>query len=104
MNLAVIPARGGSRRIPRKNIREFAGSPIIHWSISAAFMSGLFDKVVVSTDDEEIAQIASQSGALVPFMRPMHLADDVTPTRQVVNHAIESCEAKWGRFEKVCCN
>ena len=103
MKLAIIPARGGSRRIPRKNIREFAGSPVIHWSISAALMSGLFDKVVVSTDDEEIAQVARQSGALVPFVRPAQLADDYTPTRQVVNHAIESCEAIWGRFDTVCC-
>jgi N-acylneuraminate cytidylyltransferase len=103
MKLAIIPARGGSRRIPRKNIREFAGSPVIHWSISATLMCGLFDKVVVSTDDEEIAQVARQNGALVPFMRPTQLADDYTPTRQVVNHAIESCEAKWGRFDTVCC-
>jgi len=103
MNLAIIPARGGSQRIPRKNIREFAGSPMIHWSISVALMSGLFDKVVVSTDDEEIAQVAKNSGALVPFMRPAQLADDYTPTRQVVNHAIETCEAKWGRFDRVCC-
>lgn len=103
MNLAVIPARGGSQRIPRKNIREFAGHPIIHWSINAALESGLFDQVVVSTDDEEIAAIAQQSGASVPFLRPAHLADDFTPTRQVVNHAIEQCEHAWGRFEKVCC-
>lgn len=103
MRLAVIPARGGSRRIPRKNIRDFAGAPIIHWSISAALMTGLFDKVVVSTDDEDIAHVARQSGALVPFMRPAPLADDFTPTRQVVNHAIEQCEALWGRFETICC-
>jgi pseudaminic acid cytidylyltransferase len=101
--LAIIPARGGSRRIPRKNIRDFGGAPVIHWSISAALACGLFDQVVVSTDDEEIAAVARASGAQTPFMRPVALADDFTPTRQVVNHAIEACEGVWGRFDQVCC-
>ena len=76
MKLAIIPARGGSRRIPRKNIRNFAGSPVIHWPIAAALATGLFDHVVVSTDDEEIATVARQAGALTPFVRPSELADD----------------------------
>jgi pseudaminic acid cytidylyltransferase len=103
MRLAIIPARGGSQRIPRKNIRVFAGVPVIHWSISAAMFSGLFDKIVVSTDDPEIAAVARQSGALTPFVRPHELSDNHTPTRQVVNHAIRECEVRWGRFEQVCC-
>lgn len=103
MRLAIIPARGGSKRIPRKNIREFAGRPVISWSIQAANKCGLFDKVVVSTDDEEIADISRQAGALTPFIRPVDLSGDLVPTRQVINHAINACEAVWGRFDEVCC-
>ena len=101
--LAIIPARGGSRRIPRKNVRDFGGAPVIHWPISTALSSGLFDQVVVSTDDEDIASVARQSGALIPFMRPAELANDFTPFRQVVNHAIKACETVWGRYDQVCC-
>jgi pseudaminic acid cytidylyltransferase len=101
--LAIIPARGGSRRIPRKNIRDFGGAPVIHWPISTALTCGLFDQVVVSTDDEDIASVARQSGALTPFKRPVELADDFTPFRQVVNHAIKACETVWGRYDQVCC-
>ena len=88
--LAVIPARGGSKRIPRKNIRLFAGKPMIAYAIEAALSSGVFDHVVVSTDDPEIAGIAADHGASLPFVRPAHLADDMTPTVPVVAHAIET--------------
>ena len=88
MKIAVIPARGGSKRIPRKNIREFAGKPMIAHAISAAIESGLFEHVIVSTDDEEISRIANEWGAETPFMRPDELADDYTPTVPVIAHAI----------------
>jgi len=89
VNLAIIPARGGSKRIPRKNIRPFCGKPIIVWSIEAARASGCFDSVIVSTDDEEIAECARGAGADVPFKRPATLSDDHTGTAAVVRHAIE---------------
>ena len=89
MKLAVIPARGGSKRIPRKNIKLFAGKPMIAWSIEAAQRTGLFDRIVVSTDDEEIASIARKYGADVPFVRPAELSDDYTGTAPVIAHAIE---------------
>ncbi|MEI8265165.1 MAG: pseudaminic acid cytidylyltransferase [Betaproteobacteria bacterium] len=89
MKLAVIPARGGSKRIPRKNIRPFAGLPIIGHSIRAALASALFDEVMVSTDDDEIAEVALSLGAAVPFVRPRTLADDHTGTNAVVRHALE---------------
>ena len=85
--IAIIPARGGSKRIPRKNIKEFYGKPLIAYSIQAALESKLFDKVIVSTDDEEIANIAKKYGAEVPFMRPKELSDDFTGTGEVVKHA-----------------
>lgn len=90
MRIALIPARGGSKRIPRKNIRPFCGKPIIAWPIEAAIQSGLFGRVVVSTDDAEIAAIAREFGAETPFDRPANLADDMTPTRDVIIHALES--------------
>ena len=89
MKLAVIPARGGSKRIPRKNVKLFAGKPMIAWSIEAAQRTGLFDRIVVSTDDEEIASIARKYGADVPFVRPAELSDDHTGTAPVIAHAIE---------------
>jgi pseudaminic acid cytidylyltransferase len=101
--LAVIPARGGSKRIPRKNLREFAGRPIIAHSIQAARDSGLFDVVLVSTDDEEIAAVARAHGADVPFLRPKHLADDHTGTQAVVKQAIEAVAAWRSTPEQVCC-
>ncbi|MDG1500321.1 MAG: pseudaminic acid cytidylyltransferase [Planctomycetota bacterium] len=101
MNLAVIPARGGSKRIPRKNIRPFCGKPMIVWSIEAALASGCFDRVVVSTDDEEIAKVALEHGAEVPFMRPAELSDDHTGTTPVVAHAAHSCGAEGD--DAVCC-
>jgi N-acylneuraminate cytidylyltransferase len=103
VNLAVIPARGGSKRIPRKNIKPFHGRPIIAYSIAAALECGLFADVVVSTDDEEIAAVARASGATVPFMRPAALADDFVGMMPVVRHAIEALAAAGKRFEYVCC-
>ena len=84
MRVAIIPARGGSKRIPRKNIKFFCGKPIIAYSIEAALSSGCFDKVIVSTEDDEIALIAESFGASVPFMRPQNIADDRTGTNAVV--------------------
>ena len=103
MRLAVIPARGGSKRIPRKNVRTFCGKPMIAWSIETARMSGCFDRIVVSTDDREIAEVARSFGAEVPFLRPDELADDHTGTIPVIAHAIE-----WHREhdlmpDQVCC-
>jgi pseudaminic acid cytidylyltransferase len=103
MRLAVIPARGGSKRIPRKNIREFCGRPIIAWSIEAARLSGCFDRVIVSTDDDEIAEVARAAGAEVPFRRPAELSDDYTATVPVINHAIQWCRQAGFAVEQVCC-
>ena len=103
MKLAVIPARGGSKRIPRKNIKLFCGKPIIAWSIEAAQQSGCFDQIVVSTDDAEIAEVARQCGAQVPFMRPADLSDDQTGTTAVVAHAIGRLEVQGQQPEQVCC-
>lgn len=101
--LAVIPARGGSKRIPRKNLRPFAGRPIIGHSVGAALDSGLFDVVLVSTDDEEIAEVARGLGAQVPFLRPRELADDHTGTQAVVAQAIRAV-AEWRSLPaQVCC-
>lgn len=103
MNVAIIPARGGSKRIPRKNIREFCGRPMITWPITTALQSGLFDHVLVSTDDAEIAKIARQAGAETPFIRPAELADDHTGTTDVVAHALNwALEAGW-EVEAACC-
>lgn len=90
MSVCVIPARGGSKRIPRKNIKPFHGRPMIGWSIEAAQQSGLFDRVVVSTDDAEIAETARSLGAQTPFIRPDDLANDFTATVPVIAHAIEA--------------
>ncbi|QNG27879.1 pseudaminic acid cytidylyltransferase [Synechococcus sp. HK01-R] len=103
MSLCLIPARGGSKRIPRKNIRNFRGQPMIAWSIQAARQSGCFDRVVVSTDDEEIASISLSFGAEVPFKRPSRLADDYSGTREVVVHAIDALERDMCAGNDVCC-
>lgn len=101
MRVAIIPARGGSKRIPRKNIRIFHGKPIIAWSIEAANNSKLFDRVIVSTDDEEIAKIARKFGAETPFIRPSELADDFTGTSDVIRHAIQFLDLE--NLSAVCC-
>ena len=103
MKIAVIPARGGSKRIPRKNIKLFCGKPMIAWSIEAARASGLFDHIVVSTDDAEIAEVAKVHGAEIPFMRPAALSDDHTGTSPVVAHAIEWYRARGQMPDPVCC-
>lgn len=101
MNLAIIPARGGSKRIPRKNAKLFCGKPIIAYAIQNAIQSEIFDEVIVSTDSEEIATIAIQYGAKVPFMRPQHLSDDHTPTLPVIAHALQMQQAQ--DLDMVCC-
>lgn len=103
MKVAVIPARGGSKRIPRKNVLPFCGRPMITWPIAAAQASGCFDRIVVSTDDDEIAKVAVAAGAEVPFVRPAALAGDHTPTIPVVAHAIEQLRAAGSDPEVVCC-
>jgi len=103
MNIAVIPARGGSKRIPRKNIKNFCDRPMISYAISAAIESTIFDHIVVSTDDAEIAQVAESFGAETPFLRPMELANDYTATAPVVAHAIEMCRKRGWVVENVCC-
>jgi N-acylneuraminate cytidylyltransferase len=103
MRLAVIPARGGSKRLPRKNIRLFAGLPMIAWSIKAALESRCFDDVVVSTDDADIAAVAQHHGATVPFLRPANLADDHTGTTPVVAHAIQWHIDHGAAPAEVCC-
>jgi len=103
MKLCVIPARGGSKRIPRKNIREFYGKPMIAWSIEAARASGCFDQIIVSTDDAEIADVARQWHADVPFMRPAELADDFAGTTPVVAHAVQWLQAHGHQLKAVCC-
>ncbi|KPM78009.1 MULTISPECIES: pseudaminic acid cytidylyltransferase [Pseudoalteromonas] len=102
MKIAIIPARGGSKRIPKKNIKLFCGKPIIGYAITTAISSGLFDKVVVSTDCFEIAEIAKQFGAEVPFMRDPALADDFAPTREVVQDALNFFEQTQS-IDYICC-
>lgn len=103
MNLCVIPARGGSKRMPRKNVRHFCGKPMIAWSIEAALAAGVFDAVVVSTDDEEIAAVAKSLGVEVPFVRPAELCDDHTATMPVVAHAIRWWEKNRRPVTYCCC-
>jgi pseudaminic acid cytidylyltransferase len=103
MNIAIIPARGGSKRIPRKNIKLFDGKPMIAYAINAAEASGLFEHIVVSTEDEEIAAIAREWGAETPFARPAELANDYTATVPVIAHGIKACRALGWKFERVCC-
>lgn len=103
MNIAVIPARGGSKRIPRKNIKDFCGKPMLAWSIEAALKSDCFDQVIVSTDDEEIAAVGRAHGAETPFLRPATLADDHTGTGAVVRHAIQWLVDQNKKPDQVCC-
>lgn len=103
VNICIIPARGGSKRIPRKNIKPFHGVPMIARSIGAALASGCFDQVIVSTEDPEIADIARDAGASVPFMRPDDLADDHTGTVDVIQHGIRWLDDQGSRPDAVCC-
>lgn len=102
-NIAIIPARGGSKRIPRKNIRPFMGKPVISYSIEAALQSGLFQEVMVSTDDEEIASVARQYGAKVPFMRSVEMADDYATTADVILEVLNNYQERGETFGRVCC-
>ncbi len=103
MKIAIIPARGGSKRVPRKNVKHFAGKPIIAWSIEAARKSGIFDRIVLSTDDGEIAAVAGSYGAEVPFLRPPDLSDDFTGTKEVIAHAIKELQDGSSATDEVCC-
>ena len=103
MKIAIIPARGGSKRIPGKNSKIFCGKPMITWAIGHALESNMFAKVIVSTEDESIAQLALSTGAEVPFMRPLNLADDFTPTVPVIAHALGFCDAIGWDIEYACC-
>lgn len=102
-SIAIITARGGSKRIPRKNIKEFCGKPILAYSIEAALQSGIFDTVMVSTDDAEIAEIAKQYGAEVPFYRSEKTANDFATTNDVLLEVLEEYEKRGEYFELACC-
>ena len=103
MRLCIIPARGGSKRIPRKNIKAFGGRPMIEWSIKVALKSECFDRVIVSTDDLEISQVAVACGAEVPFLRPVDLSDDQTATTPVIAHAIAWQNLNGEQVTEACC-
>ena len=103
MTVCLIPARGGSKRIPRKNILKFAGRPMIAWSIAAAHEAGCFERIIVSTDDDEIAEIAIAEGAEVPFRRPAALSDDHATTVDVIRHALDWLEESAVVPDTLCC-
>lgn len=103
MNICIIPARGGSKRISRKNIKQFYGKPIIAKAINTAKQSNCFDKIIVSTDDKEIAQISKEYGAEIPFIRPDKLSDDYTTTNDVINHSINWFKRNKIKPKIVCC-
>jgi N-acylneuraminate cytidylyltransferase len=103
MRVGVIPARGGSKRIPGKNIRSFCGRPMIAWTIDALRDSGCVDRIVVSTDDGDVSAVAVACGAEVPFRRPAALADDQTPTLPVIAHAVSELTRQGWPVEQVCC-
>ena len=103
MNIAIIPARGGSKRIPRKNIKSFCGKPMIAWTIEAAKSSGLFDRIIVSTDDAEITEVARHWGAEVPFTRPEELSNDHVVTMPVIAHATQWVLDQGLNVAAVCC-
>jgi len=103
MNIAIITARGGSKRIPHKNRKEFCGKPIIVYSIEAAKQAGIFDTVMVSTDDNKIAEIAKNAGAEVPFMRSAETSNDYATTADVLMEVLEKYKERGIRYENVCC-
>lgn len=103
MRIAIIPARGGSKRIPRKNIKPFNGKPMMAWAIDTARASGLFERIIISTDDSEIAEIARQCGGEVPFLRPSSLADDHAGTGAVIAHATQWALDQGFDLSAVCC-
>ncbi len=103
VGLAIIPARYGSKRVPRKNLCLMEGRPSITWTIQAIQDSGLFEKIVVSTDSLEIAEIAMGAGAAVPFLRPSHLSGDQVPVRQVIQHVLNELNPSSSTASFVCC-
>jgi pseudaminic acid cytidylyltransferase len=103
MNIAIIPARGGSKRIPRKNIKLFDGRPMIEWAIKKAKASNMFDHIIVSSDNAEIIEISNQCGAVTPFMRPAELANDLSPTVPVIAHAVGECDRMGWSANYFCC-
>jgi N-acylneuraminate cytidylyltransferase len=103
MRVAIIPARGGSKRIPKKNIKLFHGKPIISWSIEAALKSKIFDLIIVSTDDSEIADVARNSGGQVPFIRPLQLSSDYATTADVMEHAARWLMDEGHPISELCC-
>lgn len=103
MKIAVIPARGGSKRIPRKNIKVFNNKPMILWALNTAKESGIFDHIIVSSDDKEIIEISKEFGAEVPFIRPKEISDDITPTVPVISHALKECINLGWSVEYACC-
>jgi pseudaminic acid cytidylyltransferase len=103
MNVAIIPARGGSKRIPKKNIRPFHGVPVIGYAIKLALESQIFSEVIVSTDDQEIAEVAISFGASVPWLRSSELSDDYATTVSVMQDAVTRIEKKYSNLENVCC-
>ena len=101
LNIAIIPARGGSKRLPNKNKLPLAGKPLITWTIEAALESQLFDLVLVSTDSQDIANISANSGAIVPFLRPAELATDTATTNDVISHMVKWVESKYREVARV---
>jgi pseudaminic acid cytidylyltransferase len=102
-SVAIIPARGGSKRVPRKNIKHFHGKPMIAWAIEMTQRSDLFEEIIVSTDDSEIAEIATTYGANVPFMRPASLSNDFASTIDVIEHAVSQLQQDGLFFDFACC-
>lgn len=102
-NLCIIPARGGSKRIPRKNVKPFMGKPILAYSIENAFATGLFDEVMVSTDDPEIMEVAKQYGASVPFVRTEKTANDFAPLADVLHEVVDMYAEQGKTFDNMCC-
>ena len=103
MKVCIIPARGNSKRISKKNIKNFCGKPIIEWSISEAIKSKCFDKIIVSTDNQEISKISKNNGAEVPFIRPKEISDDFTGTIPVIQHAIKWINNNYKKVDFACC-
>tara|TARA_B100000519_G_C14219452_1_gene426791 strand:+ start:130 stop:825 length:696 start_codon:yes stop_codon:yes gene_type:complete len=103
MNVAIIPARGGSKRIPKKNIKDFCGNPMISYSIKVALKSKIFQRVIVSTDDNEIAKVSESFGAEVPFIRPKNISDDFATTGDVMSHATKWLKENVNHLASVCC-
>ena len=102
-SICIITARGGSKRIPRKNVREFCGKPMLAYSVETAIKSGVFDDVMVSTDDEEIAEVARCYGAKVPFMRSMATSNDYATTADVLSEVLSEYEKRGIEFDAMCC-